>query len=582
MKLRRTRYAVAVGATLVSLSMVLTACGSGGSGTSTGGSDTLKEEPISGVPSSYKGDLPMPDSTQRYDNHLDRDKIKDGGTLTLPITEIGPNWNYMSADGNTGYMSDLWSWYRPSLVDVSEISGEPVEINPDYLTDMKLVSENPMVVQYDINPKAKWNSGRAFDYTDFQATWKTGNGEDPAYNPPSTDGYDSIESVERGDNDQQVIVRYKTPYYPWQLVFSSLIPRESEAAEVFTQGWTNNPHNEWGAGPYKVDTFDENQVTFVPNENWWGNKPKLDKITYKVMADNASINAFKNGEIDAIDTITTKDDIVNVRGVADTELRYGYSSKTRVLQYNGTVAPLDNLEIRKGLTQAFDVDTWNSIQFQGMNWDSPQPGSEIFAPYQKGYQDNFPAEGKYNVENAKKTFESAGYTLGSEGYYTKDGATLEFSFTFFGDDATQAAIANAYQAMMKKAGVKINIVNKPSSQFSKTLMGGDYQILPMAWQAPSAFSFISTGPQLYKSDSDNNFSHVGTPELDAQLGKPGTLSNYDDQAKAANENEKIALALYGTVPISNPPQYHAVKKGLANVGPSGFASVHPEDIGWAK
>ena len=40
-------------------------------------------------------------------------------------------------------------------------------------------------------------------------------------------------------------------------------------------------------------------VTFVPNEKWWGNKPKLDKIVYKQMADTASLNAFQNGEIDA-------------------------------------------------------------------------------------------------------------------------------------------------------------------------------------------------------------------------------------------------------------------------------------------
>ena len=73
---------------------------------------------------------------------------------------------------------------------------------------------------------------------------------------------------------------------------------EPEAADpkTFTQGWVKNPHNEWAAGPYKVDSFSDSQVTFVPNEKWWGNKPKLDKIVYKQMADTASLNAFQNGE----------------------------------------------------------------------------------------------------------------------------------------------------------------------------------------------------------------------------------------------------------------------------------------------
>ena len=30
---------------------------------------------------------------QVYINAKKRDEIKDGGTLTLPITEIGPDWN---------------------------------------------------------------------------------------------------------------------------------------------------------------------------------------------------------------------------------------------------------------------------------------------------------------------------------------------------------------------------------------------------------------------------------------------------------------------------------------------------------
>ena len=567
---------VAAGAAMV---MLLAGCG----GTDNSAA-TVTEEPASGFDSSYTGALPMPKTDQRYDNPQDRDNVKDGGTLTLAISEITSNWNYLSTDGNTGYMSELWNWYQPSLLMTTNVNGEPIEVNPNYLTDMKLISSDPMVVEYDINPKAKWNDGSDIDWTAFKATWEALNGSNPDYNPPSTDGYDKVKSVEEGDNAKQAIVTYSEPYYPWQLVFSSLVNPKAADAQTFTQGWVKNPHNEWAAGPYKVDSFSDSEVVFVPNENWWGDKPKLDKVIYKQMSSTAIINAFQNGEIDSTgsDGVTTKDNLKVVRGIEDAELRYGYSTKTRVLEYNGASAPLDDLQVRKAITQAFDVDTYNSIQFQGMDWDVKRPGSELLMPFQKGYEDNMPADSKYDVDAAKKTLEADGYTMGDDGYYTKDGKTLEVSFTFFGDDSTQQALGNAYQAMMKKAGVKVELRNLDSAKFSETVLGGDYQVLPMAWQSPSALSFVTSGPQLYTSDGPSNFTYVGDADLDKMLQEAGSHEKYDDQIKATNAAEKKALALYGTVPVSTPGIYYAVKKGLANYGPAGFANVRAEDIGWQK
>ena len=579
MNTRKSKTLAALSAA-AAVAMLLSACG--GSSSSSQSGSTNYVEPSSGIPSSYKGDLPTPSSTKGYYNVQPRSNVKDGGTLNLAISEIGPNWNYLNTDGNTLYMSNLWSWYQPSLITSgNDVSGLTQNVNKDYLTDMKLVSKNPMVVQYDINPKATWNDGSAIDWTAFKATWDASNGKDSNYNPPSTDGFDSIASVTEGSNAKQVIVKYTTPYYPWQSVFTNLVNPKAADAKTFTSGWVNNPHNEWAAGPYVVSSFSDSQVTFTPNPKWWGNKPKLSKITYKVMTDTASLNAFENGEIDET-SASTSDDIKVMRGVANTELRIGYSTNTRVLEYNGKSAPLNDVNVRKAITQAFDVTTYNKIQYKGQNWKAPQPGSELLAPFQKGYENNRPAESGFSVANAKKTLESDGYKLGSDGYYAKDGKTLEVSFTYFGNDATQQALAGAYQAMLKTAGIKVKIVNQSSSKFSKTITGGDYQVVAMAWSSPSAYSFISSGPQLYTSDGPSNFTYVGTKALDAQLKKAGSLSDYGEQAKAANAAEKVALGLYGTVPVSTPPAYIGVKKGLANVGVKLFANVNPEDIGWQK
>jgi peptide/nickel transport system substrate-binding protein len=77
--------------------------------------DVTGTEPQNGSPATTPLDqLPLPEKGKVYNNPLDRDQIQDGGTLTLPAGEIGPNWNYLSIEGNTQEMHNMWDWYMPT------------------------------------------------------------------------------------------------------------------------------------------------------------------------------------------------------------------------------------------------------------------------------------------------------------------------------------------------------------------------------------------------------------------------------------------------------------------------------------
>ena len=569
-------------AAALSVAMLLGACGGTTATTADKAKGGMTEEPAAGVDTSYTGDLPMPKVDKRYDNPQPRDNVKDGGTYTFSLSDMGPNWNYASNDGNTAYMATLWGFYQPSLPYYDTVKGEKVKYNPDYITSVKKVSDKPLVVQYDLNPKAKWNDGTDIDYTAFKATWEVMNGKNEAYSVPSHEGYDCIESVEQGANPKQVIVKYNKPCATWELLFAPLVHPKATDPAVFNQGWVNNPHNEWGAGPFEIQSATEDQVVFVRNPKWWGKKAKLDKVVVKRMEDTAAMNAFQNGEIDSVDSISTKDKVKAARSVKGAQLRYGYSTKIRVINLNAKAGAFKDKAVRKAVVQAFDVATYNKIQFQGMNWKSEQPGSELLSMFQAGYKNNLPADGKFNVENAKKTLEAAGYKMGKDGYYAKNGKTVQFTFTFFGDDSTQAALANAFQAMMKKAGMKCKTVNKPASKFSKTVTSFDFQVLPMAWVSQSPLSFLASASQVYGSKSDSNFTGTGNKKIDALLAKVGKTYDYKEQTALANKAESMAFAEYGTLPVSAPPTYQAYKKGFANGGPAGYANVFVENIGWQK
>lgn len=572
---RLMKRLTAAGATVAALGMLLSGCG-GNTNETTQAEGT--PEPASGFPADYEGAYPMPDKDKAYNNPQDRDNVKDGGTLTLATTYT-PNWNMFSVDGNTGYMGELWQWYMPQLLKF-DVKGN-MSFNKDYITDAKVTSEDPLTVVYTINPDAKWNDGKEIDWTAFKSTWEVCNGTNPEYNPPMTDGYSSIKSVTEGENAKQAVVTYSTPYYPWQSVFTTLYSPEATDPKTFTQGWVDNPHNEWAAGPFKVESADENGAVFVRNENWWGDTPKLEKVTYKYMEDTAQLNAFKNGEIDSV-SFSSNNSLQTVKDTKNIQIRLGYSLNTNVLTYNGKSGALKDIKVRQAITEALDTDTIIEVLYQGLNWKASAPGSEVFPVFQEGYEDNRPeAARKVDVDAAQKLLESAGYKKGDDGYYAKDGKTLDIRYTYFGDAATGTAMAKAYQQMMKTAGIKVTLDNRDTSKFATTVTSGDYDVLPMSWQATSPFGQLNMS-QLYGSKSESNYTYVGSDEVDKLVAVPGTIEDQNKAVKAANKAEKAALELYGTVPLSTPPAFYAVKAGLANWGPAGFESMDPVNIGWQK
>ncbi|MGH3996080.1 MAG: ABC transporter substrate-binding protein, partial [Pseudonocardiaceae bacterium] len=262
---------VAVAATAV-LSVALVACG----GSVTGGGS---------------GDTAQSLSEQAQFNPQPYENIRDGGTLTTALPEITPQFNTWQGDG-TLYTLNLWRWYNPVLITFTA-DGDAV-YNPDYLTDVKqeLVDGNTRIT-YTINPKATYNDGTPIDWRSFEAVWKTNSATNPAYIVNSSDGYDRIASVTRGVDDRQAVVTFRGVNLWWQSLYNNLIHPNAVDPQVYNQGYIDNPHPEWGAGPYQIQNFDKRNgtITFVRNPKWWGKPGKLDSRTFLTMESAASINA---------------------------------------------------------------------------------------------------------------------------------------------------------------------------------------------------------------------------------------------------------------------------------------------------
>ena len=585
---RRTFLGVAGGAAAALAGLGLAGCakegGSGGAGSATGAS------PQNGVPATTPlNQLPLPEKGKTYNNPKSRDQIKDGGTATFPVAEVGPDFNYFSVNGNTTYMKWFWLCYNSAVVPFRcNATASKFEPDPNFV-DSSSVKEvdGKEVVTINIAEKATFNDGTPIDWRAVEAEWTVNNGKNSDYTPASTDGWSQVESVTKGDNDKQAIITFSQPYYPYEALVGFLHP-SAATPEVFNNGWKMNPHNEWGCGPFVVDSVDEAQITFKRNPKWWGDVAKLESITFKQMEAQAQFNAFKNGEIDATELGAqgTGEMLSNFQGMDKVEIRRSDSKSIACLEVNTTRDVLSDIEVRKALMQCINTETILGIVYQGVNWKEDRLSSLSILPWMDGYEDNLPQDVSANttadaqIAAAKKTLEDAGYEMGSDGYYAKGGKQVAFGFTAIGDSNVTKNRAAAIQKMAKDAGMNITIDNKPSSDFSKTLVGGQWDVFLFAWSSSSAT--YNNGGQLFGSTSESNFTHAGSKELDAKFLAVTGIEDHAKQMKAFNEAEKEALKSYAFIPLYSGADVIVCKKGLANWGPALLLDIVTENVGWEK
>ena len=513
-------------------------------------------------------------------NPLERDQIKDGGELTLPILEVPEQSNSLHGnaivDGTT-----LWRWYNPQMT-LADGDGT-WHPNPAYLTNVKDEEmDGKTVVKYDINPDAVFNDDTPIDWRAFETMWKFSNAENPDVVANSTDGYDQIESVTAGESDKQAVVTYKQAYPWWQALFDRVLHPAVADAQTFNEGYLKNPHPEWGAGPYKVDKFDYNSgtVSFVPNEKWWGETPKLDKVTYRQMESQATINAYQAGEVDAVE-LTNKDHLAVAKTVKDTTLRGTLRPSNYLVTLNAKTPTLEDVKVREAVFTGLNRETLAQVRFNGMDYKEDLPGSFALFQNQKGYQDNFGGLVTYDQDKAKQLLDEAGWAEGGDGIREKDGKKLTLRYVTFGDSQLVKSTAAAMQKMLKDIGADLQVEERPSSDFSQVIAEREFDVLTSGFTSYDPYG-VAYFKQVYASDSELNKSGTGTPEMDQKIAELQQLPTQEEQIERANELEKEALQQYGIMPYVNGPQLYATKNGLANYGSYAFALVPKENIGWAK
>lgn len=552
------------------LALVMSGCAAGGDGGGTGNGG--EKETVTGA--DYN---PQP-----------RENLKEGGVVTFPIGEITPQMNPNQSDGTVD-TATLWEWYNPQTILMSA-DGEAYA-NPNYLEDWTTeVKDDKTVVTFTINPKAVWNDGSPIDWTSYEQTWKALRSTDEGYIPSSTDGYSLIESVEQGKDDRQAVVTFKQ-VYPWTNgLFWHLVNPNVNTPELFNEGYLNEAHPEWGAGPYEMTEFDPKggTVIFEPNPKWWGDKPLLDTVTFRQLDDTAEINAFKAGEINMAST-GTADRLAQVADMDDVVTYKAQRTSNNLMQLNAERPQLADIKVREAIMKAIDREQLKEVVWNGLDYTEEPAGSLMLFPFQDGYVDSLSEAGwKFSDDEANALLDEAGWVAGSDGIREKDGVKLAVTLPVFGDDPIVETRGKVIQAQLKAIGVDVTVDVRPTSEFSTTITTKDWDIVLMGFSSSDPYGFAYFC-QVYCSDSTLNLSSSGSPELDEKLAAVSDLPTAEEQiAEGTKMETELIKETWGILPLYSGPEIRTVTKGLANLTPETYTGLDlfgllpVENVGWEK
>ncbi|GAB7222653.1 nickel ABC transporter substrate-binding protein [Vibrio owensii] len=291
------------------------------------------------------------------------------------------------------------------------------------------------------------------------------------------------ESVRVVDNNT-IEVEFAESYYPFLVELGVTRPFRFLSPKCFKDGTTKDGTNCYvGTGSYVLtDNVVDQRATFERNENYWGEKPQVDKIIAKVIPDNQSrLLSLRSGEVDMVYGLQ----LISAQSFKQFEKdpRFGTNLSdpvsTRMLILNSASESLSDTRVRQALSHL----TNKAIIAERIMLGLEKPADTLLAqnvPYANIELTPY----QYDVAQAEKLLEEAGWK--KDGKVRKlNGKPFEITLSYDSDKVVERTIAQYLQSEWSKVGLKMNLVGEEEQAHRDRLKQGDFDLsFNISWGTP--------------------------------------------------------------------------------------------------
>jgi peptide/nickel transport system substrate-binding protein len=441
-------------------------------------------------------------------------------------------------------------------------------------------------LSYTIRRNAFWNWGGKkipVTYQDFVYTWQ--QLVDPKNDVASRDGYDQITGYTH-EGEKQVTFTWAKPFAAWQLLFSTVYPSAALQGQDFNTIWRSCICGSDGKpvsdGPFMLTNFTGGEgSTLKPNKYWYGKKPRLREIDFKVIADtNGEVFAMRTHRVDVINPTFGINllPLRTARGLTYNQVP-SLDQEHIDIQFGSQGQPLLRAPwMRRALMMGIDRAAIIKTIFGEFAATMKPLDNVVYYQPDPAYRPDF-RKWNYNPRKAlalmKRHCTDGPSTVGGFGAtWVCSGITAKFRYTWTTSNATRALQEALVKDQLKRIGIEIDDAPLPASVvFSPTgIPSANYDLANFAWTtAPDPASFV----QMWSCGGESNFTRYCSSAASNDLAAAGMELDPAKRRALFQHADALLARDLPSIPLysrPNPLIWRSAVVGLKNnPSPAGFA-----------
>jgi len=379
------------------------------------------------------------------------------------------------------------------------------------------ISADGKTITYHLRRDVTFSDGHPLTADDVVFTWQ--QILNPKNNVPYHFPNDQAQSVVAKDA-YTVVARLREPSAPFVVEFmrcgnqGSILPKHLLAGQA---DLNRNPYNlkPVGSGPFMVERYEPGVgVEMLANPRYYAGKPKLDRISYRIMPnENSLLIALQTHEIDFYFGAPEQQyrPLRALDGIRVSALPF---QQFEQIAFNTRRVPFNDLAVRRAATYAIDWDGLARTVY--LDVDLPAPG-DIF-PKSWAFDPTL-ARYAHDVARARALLESAGWKVGPDGIRMKDGTRLTADISTVNGVLVRQNAEVVIQQELREAGFEVQVRNAPASllftslQAGGILASGKFDMAIYAWvKFPDPDDTETIGPDRVPPGGAN-YSGLRDPEI---------------------------------------------------------------------
>ena len=370
------------------------------------------------------------------------------------------------------------------------------------------ISKDGLTYTFSLQDGVTFHDGSSFDAEDVVFSLDRARGEDSVNAQKAL--FEPIESVTAID-PMTVEMKLKRP--TGAMLFNL---GWGDAAMVAPETAETNKTDPVGTGPFKFAKWTKgDSITIEKNPDYWGTPAKLDKATFKIVADSAAaLSALMAGDVDAFPIFAAPEMLPQFEADDRFSVVVGTTEGETILATNNGIEPFNDIRVRKAMAHAIN----RQAIIDGAMFGYATPIGSHFAPHNPAYIDLTGAY-DFDLDKAKALLTEAGYPDGFK-------ARLHLPPT---DYARRSGLIIASD--FKKIGIDLEIINVEWAQWlSQVFKGKDYDLTIISHTEPMDIGIYAR---------DDYYFNYNNPDFNAVIKELNATSDEARRTELLHTAQKM-------------------------------------------